>query len=305
MVVITAKAHPILQETLEKKGYQVLYAPVISYADLTEKISEVTGLVVTTRIPIDRKLLEKAENLKWIGRLGSGMELIDVIYAAEKKIVCVSSPEGNRDAVAEQALGMLLNLMHNISRSAAEVIKGEWLREQNRGIELNGKTVGVVGYGNTGEAFSKLLTAFGVTVLAYDKYRFGFGSVHVKEASLEQLCKYADVISFHVPLTSITKYMADTDFFNALRNKPFILNTSRGGIINTVALILALKENKIAGAALDVLENENLNTYTTEEKEQFLLLVQHPQVIITPHIAGYTHEAFYKMSRVLLEKLNL
>lgn len=305
MVVITAKAHPILQETLEKKGYQVLYAPVISYADLTEKISEVTGLVVTTRIPIDRKLLEKAENLKWIGRLGSGMELIDVIYAAEKKIVCVSSPEGNRDAVAEQALGMLLNLMHNISRSAAEVIKGEWLREQNRGIELNGKTVGVVGYGNTGEAFSKLLTAFGVTVLAYDKYRFGFGSVHVKEASLEQLCKYADVISFHVPLTSITKYMADTDFFNALRNKPFILNTSRGGIINTVALILALKENKIAGAALDVLENENLNTYTTEEKEQFLLLVQHPQVLITPHIAGYTHEAFYKMSRVLLEKLNL
>ena len=305
MVVITAKAHPILQETLEKKGYQVLYAPVISYADLTEKISEVTGLVVTTRIPIDRKLLEKAENLKWIGRLGSGMELIDVIYAAEKKIVCVSSPEGNRDAVAEQALGMLLNLMHNISRSAAEVIKGEWLREQNRGIELNGKTVGVVGYGNTGEAFSKLLTAFGVTVLAYDKYRFGFGSVHVKEASLEQLCKYADVISFHVPLTSITKYMADTDFFNALRNKPFILNTSRGGIINTVALILALKENKIAGAALDVLENENLNTYTTEEKEQFLLLVQHPQVLITPHIAGYTQEALYKMSRVLLEKLNL
>lgn len=305
MVIITAKAHPILKETLEKKGYEVLYAPAISYAELSEKIKEATGLVVTTRLHIDRDLLSKAENLKWIGRLGSGMELIDVSYAAEKNIICISSPEGNRDAVAEQALGMLLNLMHHVSKSAAEVKDGKWLREENRGTELKGKIVGIVGYGNNGEAFSKLLAPFEVTVLAYDKYRFGFGSVHVKEASLEQLCKYADIISFHVPLTTFTKHMADASFFNALQNKPFLLNTSRGKVIHTTDLVQALKVEKIAGAALDVLENEKLDSYSAEEKENFNYLSQHSNVLITPHIAGYTHEAFYKMSQVLLDKLGL
>lgn len=305
MVIITAKAHPFLQDTLQRKGYEVLYAPHITYSELLEKIGDVTGLVVTTRLKIDRQILEKAQKLKWIGRLGSGMELVDVEFAGKKNILCISSPEGNRDAVGEQALGMLLNLMHNISKSSSEVNEGHWLREENRGMELNGKTVGIIGYGNTGEAFAKLLAAFGVTVLAYDKYKFGFGGVHVKEASLEQVCKYAEVISFHVPLTELTAHMADATFFNALLNKPFILNTSRGGVIDTAALVQALQQNKIKGAALDVLENENLSSFTNEEKEQFLFLSRHPHVLVTPHIAGYTHEAFYKMSKVLLDKLDL
>ena len=305
MVVITAKAHPVLQKTLERKGYEVLYAPQLTYNELLKIIGDVTGLVVTTRLKIDNAMLQKAEKLKWIGRLGSGMELIDVEAAAKKNILCISSPEGNRDAVAEQALGMLLNLMHNISKSADEVKNGMWLREENRGIELNGKTVGIVGYGNTGEAFAGLLKAFGVTVLAYDKYRFGFGSVHVKEASFEQLCKYANVISFHVPLTELTRHMADTAFFNALLNRPFILNTSRGGVIDTAALADALEQNRIKGAALDVLENEDLASYTEDQKGKLAFLSSHPHVIITPHVAGYTHEAFYKMSKVLLDKLDL
>lgn len=304
MIIITAKAHPVLEETLSKKGFEVLYAPAISYAELFEKAAQVTGLVVTTRITVDQKFIDEAINLKWIGRLGSGMEQIDVEYAMQRGILCISSPEGNRDAVGEQALGMLLNLMHNISKGATNVKNSEWLREENRGYELNGKTVGIIGYGNTGEAFSKLLAPFNVTVLAYDRYKYGFGKQYIKEANFEQICKYADVVSFHVPLTEQTLHMADASFFDALLNKPFIINTARGGVVNVASLITALEENKIRGAAIDVLENENLNSFSEVEKQQFDFLTNHPHVILTPHIAGYTYEAFYKMSKVLLDKLN-
>lgn len=305
MIIITAKSHPVLEETLLKKGFDVLYAPSISYAELEANASQITGLVVTTRIRVDQRLIEKAVNLKWIGRLGSGMEQIDVDFAIQKGILCISSPEGNRDAVGEQALGMLLNMMHNITKSASSVKNFEWLREENRGDELNGKTVGIIGFGNTGEAFSKLLLPFNVTVLAYDKYKFGFGKHNIKEASLEQIAKYADVISFHVPLTEQTFHMANEDFFNSLLNRPYIINTSRGGVVDAASLINALKNEKIRGVALDVLENEDLSSFSAEEKQQFDFLAGHPQVILTPHIAGYTFEAFYKMSKVLLDKLSL
>jgi len=305
MIIITANAHPVLAETLIQRGYEVLYAPDITYEELSEKIASVTGLVVTTRLKIDKAILEKASRLKWIGRLGSGLELIDLAYAAEKNIQCISTPEGNRNAVAEHALGLLLNLTNNITKSQLDVRNGNWLREENRGIEMSGKTVGIVGYGNTGQAFTKLLMAFDITVLAYDKYKFDFGTVAVKEANLEQLCRYADVISFHVPLTGETKYMADEHFFDALKQKPFIINTSRGKVVKTSALITALKEGKISGAALDVLENENISNLHEEEKEQLSFLQKQDNVVLTPHIAGYSVEAFYKMSKILLEKLGI
>ncbi len=302
-VIITGNAHPVLQQVLTGKGFDVLYNPKISYDELKTLGNDVTGLVLTTRIKVDKDLIDAMPRLEWIGRLGSGMELVDVLYAERKGIICVSSPEGNRNAVAEHLLGLLLMLLNKMNIAIPQVKQGIWLRNENRGTELKGKTVGIIGFGNTGSSFAKLLEPFEVTVLAHDKYKSGFGKRYIKEAALEDIWKNADVITFCVPLTGETHHMLNAVFLEQVEKKPVIMSACRGKVVHTADLISGLHKGLISGACLDVLENEKLDTYTVEEKRQLDELLSFENVIVTPHIAGYSHEAFLKMATVILEKL--
>lgn len=304
-VLITARVHPYLVDYLTEKGYQVLYHPAITYEEVYQNIHSCLGLIVTTRIKVDRAILDNAPHLQWIGRLGSGMEMIDVAYATHKGIRCVSSPEGNCDAVGEQVIAMLLGLFGNLLRANLQLRENIWEREKNRGIELKGKTVGIVGYGNTGTAVAHKLHGFECNVIAYDKYRTGFGDEFAREVGLEDIFRHADVVTFHLPLTEETHHMVNESFLSAFAGPVYVVNTSRGKILDTAALIEGLRSGHVAGACLDVLENEKLETMNETERAQFDYLLHSDHVFLTPHIGGYTHEAAYKTAHLVLKKLGI
>jgi D-3-phosphoglycerate dehydrogenase len=304
-VLITGKSHPLLVTSLQKAGYTVIDRPQISQQEAEEIIESCSGLVLTTRIKANRALLEKATSLKWIGRLGSGMELIDTAFAAEKNIHCYSSPEGNRLAVAEHTLGMILGLLHKIAAADRQVRNKIWLRDENRGTELSGKTVGIIGYGNTGSELARLLAPFQVRIFAYDRFKTGFAAGAVHESTLADIQEQADIISVHVPLTELTHEMLNTTFFKQLKKTPLLVNTARGQLVKLPDLIQALESGVIRGVALDVLPNESLQHFSAIENEQLASLSSRENVLLTPHIAGYSHESFERMATVLLEKLGL
>ncbi len=298
--------HAALQETLEKAGHTCDLHYKWSTEEITANIHLYDGIVIRSRIKITKELIDKATKLKFIARAGAGMENIDTIYAESKGIHCLHAPEGNRDAVAEHALGMLLSLFNNLCRANKEVREFKWIREGNRGVELMGKTVGIIGYGNMGSAFAERLKGFGVKVLAYDKYKKGFGTNVIQETSLTQLFEEADVISLHTPLTEETHYLINDAFLKQFKKNIYIINTARGKSLNTAEVVSNLQSGKVLGACLDVLEYEvtsfeNLDAANLPPAFQYL--IQSDKVMLSSHIGGWTHESNEKIARILAEKI--
>ncbi|HLO69402.1 MAG TPA: NAD(P)-dependent oxidoreductase [Flavipsychrobacter sp.] len=303
-VLIAAPVHPVLTDGLQAAGYECLIHEKISQQQAFELVKDVTGIITSTRLQLDKSLIDAAPQLQWIGRMGSGMEVIDVPYAETKGIKCFGSPGGNANAVAEHALGMLLSLNKRIIQSNNEVKQGLWLRDENRGTELEGKTIGLIGFGHTGRAFAKKLMGFDMQILAYDKYNRQDFPAYVKQCeTLTPIFQQADIISFHVPLQADTTHYFDENFLRSVR-KPFILvNTSRGVVVNNEVLLLGMQEKLICGACIDVWEEEPLNVMSDKQRVLLAQVANLPNAVLTPHIAGYSFEAVYKMSYILLQKI--
>lgn len=301
-VLITADIDNYLQQRFEALGYLVDVKPEIERDELFGIIAEYSILIITTYTKIDAELIDKATNLKIVGRVGSGMENVDVEYCETKNISCVNSPEGNGNAVGEHCLAMLLNLLNNITKANNELKQNIFLREENRGEELDGKTIGIIGYGFTGNAFAKKLRGFDVEILVYDKYKIPTDSF-VKNVTLQELQKRCDVISFHVPYNTETHYYCDEQFISDCSKKPIIINTSRGTVVNTIDIINAIETQKINGFCVDVYEDEPITKNKIHSTETYQKLFSFKNVIATPHIAGWTKESKYKLVKILMDKI--
>jgi len=306
-VIITNNTHAYLIDYLTSKGYHVDYIPTITYKEFLSVVANYHGIVMNSKIKMNRAAFDKAKKLEFIARLGSGLDTIDLDYAKEVNVHVMSAPEGNRNAVAEHAMGMLLSLCNNLYKSNLEVKEFDWYREENRGFELSGKTVGIIGFGNNGAAFAKKLQGWDVEVLAYDEYKSGFADEFdwVTETTLEDLQEKSDVISLHIPLTKITKHLVDKNFIERCGKNFILINCARGKSVKTSDLIDGLTSGKVKGACLDVFENEKPNSFSTEEEKMYKTLLDFPNVLVSPHIAGWTTESFLKISRVLADKIDL
>ncbi len=302
-VLVLDKGHSILSEKLLDAGFELDYYLSVSREQLFEIISQYSVLIVRSKLLVDKELIDRAVNLKVIGRIGAGMDAIDTDYAEKKGIVCLNSPEGNRDAVGEHCLGLLLALFNKICIADSQVRKGLWLREDNRGLEIKGKTIGLIGYGNMGRSFAQRLSGFDCKVIAYDKYKTNYSDEYAEQCSLEEIFSQSDVLSFHTPLTEETKYMFNSSFIQQFKKPFYLLNTSRGKVVNTKDLIEALNEGKILGAGLDVLEFEAFSNELQDVPSELQDLFSRTNVVLTPHVAGWSVESNYKLSYYLAEKI--
>lgn len=305
-ILFIDSAHPCMKEVLEMNGFVCDDGTKMDVKEIHTIINKYTGIIVRSRININKDFIDKATNLQFIGRVGAGMESIDIAYAQEKNVSCFNSPEGNRDAVGEQALGMLLSLMNNLNRADRQVRNGEWIREENRGFEIKGKTIAIIGYGNMGSSFAQKLKGFEANVIAYDKYKQNYSDEFVQESSWNEIVEKADILSLHVPLTEETRYLINKSLIGKLKKDFWLINTSRGPVVNTADLVLALKSGKIKGAALDVIEYEETSFESLSLKNvpaPWNYLVNSDKVILTPHIAGWTEESKEKLATVLAHKI--
>ncbi len=305
-VLFLDEVHEILAKRLSDAGLTCISAETLPLEKCLDLARECTGIVIRSRFPMDAAFLDHAPKLQFIARSGAGMENIDVAYCDARGIRLFNAPEGNRNAVAEHALGMLLSLFHKLHTADRDVRAGLWQREHNRGIELDGKTVGIIGFGNNGSALARKLRGFDVRVLAYDKYKSGFGDEFVCETTLDELYANSDVISFHIPQNEETMYWANRNFFNSVQKNFWLLNLSRGKIVSIAALTDALKSGKVLGAGLDVLEYEKSSFESFTEGSppaELQYLLESDRVILTPHVGGWTAESYFKLSDVLADKI--
>ena len=302
-ILIIDKLHTCIVPLLEREGYVVDYKPDINRTDILQKISSYTGIIVRSKTQLDKEFFEAAKSLKFIGRAGAGLDLIDLDLLKEKGIKIVNAPEGNRDALAEHCMGMLLCLMNKMHTADRDIRDGKWERETNRGYEIMGKTIGLIGYGYMGQAFAKRLSSFGCRVLAYDKYKANYGDQYASESSLVQLFEETDILSLHIPLTAETNGMLNLDFFNNFEKNIYLVNTARGEVLPLHDLKLVLESGKVLGAALDVLEYEKKSQLTIEQKQTINHLKLQKNTLFTPHVGGWTYESYEKISMALYGKI--
>lgn len=302
-ILLLDKNHPLITEQLLAKNFILEEDFTSSYDEVCNKIDDYDGIIIRSRIPLDKNFLEKAKNLKFIARVGAGMENIDIPVAEKLGIKLINSPEGNRDSVAEHVVGMLLILMNRLFIASNEVKNGIWLREENRGDELLGKTVGLIGYGNMGKATAKRLSGFGCKVIFHDILP-NLSDEFATQVSLEELKEKAEVVSLHIPLTDETHYLIDSEFISEMKNDFYFVNTARGKNVETKSLVEALKSGKVKGACLDVLEYEKSSFEDLEiNNEDLKYLLDSEKVIVTPHIAGWTHQSKEKLAQVIVDKI--
>lgn len=305
-VLFIDSVHPVLSKRLEAAGYQCDWKTNLSREEGLAILENYHGVVIRSKFKFDEAAFEKATKLKWIARSGASMENIDLRIAELKGVRCFNSPEGNRDAVAEHALGMLLSLFNRIPSADQEVRKGLWNREENRGIELKGKTVGILGYGYMGEAFAQRLQGFGCKIIAYDKYKENYAPNYVEELDERAFFQHTEVLSIHLPLTEETEYLIDENYINSFHKPIYLINTARGKNINTQDLANAIQNGKVLGACLDVLEYESLSFESLNAAsmpEAFQFLSSSEKVLLSPHVAGWTHESYEKLSIYLADKI--